>query len=693
MAISAPEQTRAGHGVVPADALALLSGVAVALGHGVEADAFLAELAGGVRRLLDADRVSVLLLDGDRLTPAIAVARQHDDELWQRFRRMPPIPLRELPGATEALRAGAVVFIDDASKHPLIPEFWQRQFGLSSLAIAPLHVRDEPAGALVIERRASLFDLRQRTLLDGLAALAGVALSGVRDSAATRRIDRLADALRDVTTARSPRTIAEHTLAALLDVAGLAQGLFALYHGDEVEVVAVRGAGLPEPGRYLLALVPDDVVTTCRRAWKVDAREFVQASVGGNPLTFVPVSSGNTVLGIAVLPTLEPLPKRARKELGLIAETAGTALRTMDVDSERSWLRRALALTGGGGHDLDAVVADVLTLVNEDGPRAVDIVVADRALARITGLAAARPAVARQITAWRRSMADAKPTELDGVVAVPLASGDRVFGALLVHPSVDAERVVIATRLLTDAIERRVERHRVDLLARATAEAEAHRSVAVRCYTETGQVLGRLGEQLKRATGVDRRTTATARTLADHAGRLVRDAATALDPQASRQPTLRAALAAVAEQTYAHGGPQVTVRQIGRLPSLEPATQIALTHAARRVLNYLRSERAVLALLYVEAVNDDIAVHVRTDDVLGLDAVGDGGGLHATLRDARAWLSPVGGQLEHSLGSDVWRFVMTAPAGLRRPERLTPVRRHEDNGEVVPLQSARTRQP
>src|SRR4051794_16430580 len=79
-------------------ALELLSGIAVALGHDVDAEFLLAELASGVRRTLDADRVSVLLLDDEgRLTPALAVARQHNDDLWQRFRSMPPIALDALP--------------------------------------------------------------------------------------------------------------------------------------------------------------------------------------------------------------------------------------------------------------------------------------------------------------------------------------------------------------------------------------------------------------------------------------------------------------------------------------------------------------------------------------------------------------------------------------------------------------------
>src|SRR4051812_38846168 len=164
-------------------ALELLSGIAVALGHDVDADFLLAELASGVRRTLDADRVSVLLLDDEgRLTPELAVARQHNDDLWQRFRTMPPIELDALPGARQALARGQVLLIDDASTSPLIPTAWQRTFALSSLAVAPLLSDDAPAGLLAVEYpfTATPLPTTQLSFLSGMAGLAAIALSARR---------------------------------------------------------------------------------------------------------------------------------------------------------------------------------------------------------------------------------------------------------------------------------------------------------------------------------------------------------------------------------------------------------------------------------------------------------------------------------------------------------------------------------
>src|SRR4051812_4598232 len=197
------------------EALDLLSGMAVALGHDVDLDFLLAELATGVRRTLDAERVSVLLLDDDGLlTPAVAVARQHNDDLWQRFRRMPPIALDALPGARAALAHGKVIVIEDASVSPLIPTAWQRAFGLGSLAVAPLVVADEPAGLVAVEYGdiAAPFTGTQLALLEGMAALAGVALRAGRQRSHVQRLEELRFAIGTMDGLRSERAVAEHAL-------------------------------------------------------------------------------------------------------------------------------------------------------------------------------------------------------------------------------------------------------------------------------------------------------------------------------------------------------------------------------------------------------------------------------------------------------------------------------------------------
>ena len=123
--------------------------------------------------------------------------------------------------------------------------------------------------------------------------------------------------------------------------------------------------------------------------------------------------------------------------------------------------------------------------------------------------------------------------------------------------------------------------------------------------------------------------------LLDQARRLVRDATEALAPTTTRQPGLRTALSSSAMQLCAHGGPQTVVRQSGRVPVLDPATQVAVVRATQRLL--------------------------------------------ALLRDARAWLSPIGGSIEMSHDHPAHGFVLRAPTGTRRPAQLTTVPRQRSS--------------
>src|SRR3954471_24992792 len=102
----------------PALALAWLSGAAVSLGESGDIDSALSELLDGVRRLLDASRVSMLMLDPDgRLVPVVSVAGRSDVALHRTFRSMRPIELDQLPDrrAWQTLTSSRVTVIPEAS--------------------------------------------------------------------------------------------------------------------------------------------------------------------------------------------------------------------------------------------------------------------------------------------------------------------------------------------------------------------------------------------------------------------------------------------------------------------------------------------------------------------------------------------------------------------------------------------------
>jgi GAF domain-containing protein len=650
------------------DALDLLSGMAVALGHDVDLDFLLAELATGVSRTLDAERVSVLLLDDDgRLTPAVAVARQHNDDLWQRFRRMPPIALEALPGAREALAQGKVLVIEDASTSPLIPTAWQRTFALGSLAVAPLLVDEEPAGLVAVEYgdAAARFTPTQLALFEGMAALAGVALRAGRQRSQTQRLEHLASSIGALAAVRTARGVAEHALTAVLDVARVDTGLFATLSATAAEVVAVRGSQLPEPGRYPLTALPESLVSTCLRTWAEDPHALAAVELDGRQLAVLPI--GAPAAAVIVLPLVSSLLARdVVGEMQLVAAAAAVQLRSARLADEREWHRDVLFLLATASHQVGVTeslpglvdqLCGLLAVVGVAAPR----VVAERGVARKTGLPPAQADVARLIARWRRAGGRAAQASTGNDVALPLYADGRVVGALLVATVAPVEMSARAAQLvvlLGALLGRASALQDARGLELRVADAASHTAIATRAYLEAGQLLGLLSNALH--TGrVDGSSPAGAAPLLLQVRRLLRDATEVLAPAAAPQADLRVALTALTRQIRAHGGPETVVRALGRAPVLDAAGQVAVLRAVQRILALLRELRAVAATITIERSAGDVVLTLRTDELIA--AASDGPGLLATRRDVRGWLEPVGGTLEVSYDGPVHCFVVRAP--------------------------------
>jgi hypothetical protein len=693
--IPAPDRLRSAAPASPGHALELLSGMAVALGQDVDVDFLLAELASGVRHTLDADRVSVLLLDAaERLSPAVAVARQNDDDLWQRFRRMPPIALGDLPGARQALAQGNVLVIDDAASSPLVPPAWQRTFALDSLAVAPLVVAEQPAGVVAVEyaRHAGPMTPTQLALLEGMAALAGIALRGAGHRRHSQRTETISSLVREMAPARTPRAIAEHALPALLETAGVAHGLFALLSNDAVDVIAVRGPHLPEPGRYALAALPADVVSRCQTTWGTEPRRPVAAELGGRTVVLLPITGARSaVSALALLPVeLAALTDDVIAAVQLIADATAMALYAVRIAQDRDWYVRLAGCTSTateavlrpGG--VEGVVREAQDLLAELGLGRSRVVV-ERTVARATGLPAAPADVVRRLVKARRPRT--APVVVGEESGLPLRADGRVVGAILWRgDAVDTSsaRAELVLSLLGDVLGRAAAGWRTGELERSAAVADARAAVAARAYGDAGQVLKTLSDQLRGAVSGDQRI-ATSRALAEQARGLIRHATEALAPAAARQPTLRTALTSQAKQMYANGGPQTVIRQAGRLPSLDPAAHVAVVRATQRVLSLLRDARAAAAVVHLDTDGSAVRVSIRAEELLSAGQDTAGSLVLVGLRDAQTWLAAIGGSLEVVHDGPVSRFVVRAPAGSRRPERPSPAPGQRSREVVVPL--------
>ncbi|MHB8339895.1 MAG: GAF domain-containing protein [Mycobacteriales bacterium] len=657
-----------------AGALALLSGLAVALSRGMDTDPLLAELAGGVQRMLDADWVSLLLLDdADRLVPTAAVTRQQDGAVWQRFRRRPPIPVGTVPGGQELLAAGRVVIIDDARQSPLVPVAWRRAVGPSRLAVAPVFVGSAPAGVLLVDRTEGRppFTGQDATLLEGLAALAGAALGAVGAPGEPRTSEKLAHATAAIAAARTPRAVAEHVLEAALALARAEDGLVAALNDSEFEILALRGGPWSEPGRYPLTLVPQGVRARCAVAWTDQPCLPVAAMLRGRPLWLLPLGGDDRVLGVLVLAMPSPT-ETMRARLAALGQTGGLALRAVAAEAGRC--REAAALDalaavapGEPAQFRAGIERTAAAFAQAAGSEFLGVVVANQALSRATGLLLAAGEPTRLLRAWQKAGPEAPPKLHGAELLVPLETDGRVLGALVLRPyppgqQAAGERLARLASGLACAIARQTDCHRLAETERIAATAEARASVAARCYREATQVLSRLGDQLcEDARRASRTPDSSARLLVSQARALVQDAADAAALPGPRSTGPRSALVALAEAFSARTGLAVIVAASGRLPTLDPATQVAALHAVRTLLSLFHQARAGQVLVHLSATSGQLVVMLTGDASIATGEDLADAGVHAAVRHARGWLVPVDGSLEYAMAAGQPQFTLCVP--------------------------------
>jgi GAF domain-containing protein len=210
------------------------------------------------RQLLDADRASLLLVEDGGLAPAVSIARKGDDEqLWARFRSMPPVRLDINPRVQRALANPRLTVIEDASTSDLIPADWREAFGLTSIALMPLVVRGTLYGLLAVDHAEGPHPFSDEELrtLEGIGALASHAVHVAR---ARQQADNHLETVEQVLSI-AVRLNAADTLASVLDTAaeafltllgGHACTIAVLEPDDALVVLASRGRDSVTCGRY-----------------------------------------------------------------------------------------------------------------------------------------------------------------------------------------------------------------------------------------------------------------------------------------------------------------------------------------------------------------------------------------------------------------------------------------------------------
>jgi diguanylate cyclase (GGDEF)-like protein len=112
----------------------------------------LIQVCEAAARLSVADRCSILLLDeaNQTLEPFMSLGFK-DEELWQRFRATAHVPIGFAPGMREAFLTQKPIIIGHADRTRLLPRSVVEDFGMKTVAIYPMVVRDEVVGIMIVD--------------------------------------------------------------------------------------------------------------------------------------------------------------------------------------------------------------------------------------------------------------------------------------------------------------------------------------------------------------------------------------------------------------------------------------------------------------------------------------------------------------------------------------------------------------
>jgi signal transduction histidine kinase len=162
----------------PPSTLDALAGLPLALNATLELRAVLRLLIEASLAVSHADRCSIFLLrDRRSLEPTVAVGRRPDDDLWEKFRALPPIEIPANVAVRRDLLDGRAVAIEDATQSDVIPALLTEAFSLQSVVLVPLLAARELCGVLAVDyQRRRVSQPSELTGLELIGSYAGLAV-------------------------------------------------------------------------------------------------------------------------------------------------------------------------------------------------------------------------------------------------------------------------------------------------------------------------------------------------------------------------------------------------------------------------------------------------------------------------------------------------------------------------------------
>jgi signal transduction histidine kinase len=644
----------------------------------------LLEMADASRLALGVDRASVLLLDAaDRLTPAVSVARTDDKALWTRFQQMPPVSLDSLPDAWALLRAGEVLAVDDVAASQVVPVNIRLAFQLRSLAIAPIFIGEELAGALVVDHAvARHFTAAELDSLRGIAAATGSAVRRAREYADAvergRDLDLAVRVTADLNAATTLPEVLDAALAGLIRLLGATSAsVNLLERPDAFRTVAASGRGQPSLGEHPLPAGRD--VERVRHSWtRRPVRPIVFAGARLATLAtlldrttgeldgaaaLVPLHAGDDVRGFAVLLSADDAaldPKR----LALVRALAEPITRAIQRAQATDAVQRRLEHVEAMHHlvddltlspDMSRLLERIAPTVRDAaGAEILDVYLCDERASRLLATPKPRGELARLITRLRRRPDG--PVAVDGTLLVPMVVDERLVGVMRLRTlrAAEPDAICLLTAIadeLARIVAGAVLRAKITESERELALAGERERIARDLHDTLGQLHFSVGLQLDQLADTTedeayRDRVLQVRGVVGRANEELRQAIHALSYLHRAAADLPSSLRQLVRGVEA-SGIHARLKVSGTPRALTPGQQEALYRAANEALvNVRRHARATDVSVLLTYAPSRTTLVIR-DNGAGLLAVRETAGrLHFGVRTMQRRLEEVGGELE-----------------------------------------------
>ena len=208
-------------------------------------------------RLSVADRCSILLVDevGETLEPFMSLGFKNE-EMWQRFRATARVPLAFVPGMRDAFLTQRPIIIGHANRTRLIPQSVVKRFGMKTVAIYPMVVRDQVVGIMVVDsvKKRLRFPEEEIETMTAIARQAAVVIDNARlferEQKQRRRAEALSQVVGAVSSSLSLKKVLIKLCQSVVDLSVGDRCSFFLVEEGEERAIPIMSRGIEDPSLW-----------------------------------------------------------------------------------------------------------------------------------------------------------------------------------------------------------------------------------------------------------------------------------------------------------------------------------------------------------------------------------------------------------------------------------------------------------